>query len=126
MIAPMTMDALADIAQALGFELRRAPLSVPVGVDFDRAKDETQFALLHAGKVAFDGTARECAAFLIGWRDLRSRMLTELRAHETKVLPDMHASTRCGVLDKAGHRCIKLVGHDGWRHATLVYWEDPQ
>ena len=125
MIAPMTMDALADVARALGFELRRAVQAVPVGIDFDRAKEQTQFALLRGGEVAFDGTARECSAFLIGWRDLRTTVLGAVRALETtQIMPEMRASTMCPACDKAGQRCLLRVGHDGRKHATLVYWED--
>jgi hypothetical protein len=126
-MAPMSMDALADVAQALGFELRRAEHAVPIGIDFDRAREQTQFALLHGGEVAFDGTARECSAFLIGWRDLRSSVLGAVRAIETKVMPTyISGSTKCQALDKAGQRCLLRVGHDGQKHATLVHWEDAQ
>ena len=127
MIAPMTMDALADVARALGFELRRAAQAVPVGIDFDRAKEQTQFALLRGEEVAFDGTARECTAFLIGWRDLRTTVLGAVRALETtQIMPEMHSSTRCHALDKNGQRCLLCVGHehDGRKHAALVYWEE--
>ena len=124
MIAPMSMDALADVARALGFEFRRAEHAVPVGVDFDRAKEQMQFALLRGGEVAFDGTARECSAFLIGWRDLRTSVLGAVYAHETKAVPEMHASTMCPARDKEGQRCLRRVGHDGQKHATLVHWED--
>jgi hypothetical protein len=123
MIAPATMDALAEAALALGFELRRAGQAVPGGVDFDRAKEQTHFALLHGGEVAFDGTARECSAYLIGWRDLRSSVLGAARAFETKILPDMSASTKCQACDAKGERCLLRVGHDGLKHARLVYWE---
>jgi hypothetical protein len=118
------MDALADVADALGFELRRAPLAVPVGIDFDRAQEQTQFVLMRGGEVAFDGTARECSAFLIGWRDLRSNVLGAVRALETtQIMPEMGASTMCQARDKAGQRCLLRVGHDGQKHATLVHWE---
>ena len=117
------MDALADVARALGFELRRAPEATPGGVDFDRAQEQTQFALVHGSEVAFDGTSRECAAFLIGWRDLRSSVLGSVRALETKVMPDMAASTKCHAIDEKGERCLLRVGHDGFKHARLVYWE---
>jgi hypothetical protein len=120
----MTMDALADVARALGFELRRAVQAVPVGIDFDRAKEQTQFALLRGGEVAFDGTARECSAFLIGWRDLRSSVLGAVQALETKVMPEMGARTMCPARDKDGQRCLLRVGHDGQKHATLVHWEN--
>ncbi len=124
MIAPMTMDALAEVAVALGFELRRAPLAVPGGIDFDLAKEQTQFALVRGGEVAFDGTSRECAAFLIGWRDLRSTVLGAVRALETtKIAPDMSSSTKCQAIDEKGERCLLRVGHDGQKHARLVYWE---
>lgn len=124
MIAPATMDALADIARALGFELRRAPEAVPIGVDFDRARDQTQFALVRGGEVAFDGTSRECSAFLIGWRDLRASVLGSVRALETsQIAPEVKASTMCQARDKNGQRCLLRVGH-GRKHAALMYWED--
>lgn len=123
MIAPMTMDALAEVAVGLGFELRRAPLAVPGGIDFDHAKEQTHFALVREGDVAFDGTARECSAFLIGWRDLRSNVLGAVRALETKITPAMSASTKCNAIDEKGERCLLRVGHDGQKHARLVYWE---
>lgn len=124
MNAPATMDALADVARALGFELRRAPEATPGGIDFDRSKEQTQFALVRGGEVAFEGTSRECSAFLIGWHDLRSSVLGAVRALETKVLPDMSASTKCQAIDEKGERCLLRVGHDGHKHARLVYWED--
>lgn len=124
MNAPATMDALADVAKALGFELRRAAQAVPLGVDFDRAREQAQFALFHGDMIAFDGTSRECAAFLIGWRDLRSSVLGSVRAMKTKALPEMHASTKCQARDKAGQKCLLRVGHDGLKHAALRYWED--
>jgi len=83
MIAPMTMDALADVARALGFELRRAAHAVPVGVDFDRAKEQTH------------------SAFLIGWRDLRSSVLGAVRAIETQDMPEMSGRSRCGAIAEA-------------------------
>lgn len=125
MIAPATMDALADVARALGFELRRAEHAVPVGVDFDRAKEQTQFALLCGGQIRFDGTARECSAFLIGWRDLRSRMLGELRAVD-RVAPDVSGASQCPAYDLpwgGNHRCLLRAGHEG-PHSTLERWED--
>jgi len=119
------MDALADVAHALGFEFRRAAQAVPIGIDFDRAQEQTQFALLRGAEVAFDGTARECSAFLIGWRDLRSSVLGAVRALETtKLMPEMKASTMCQARDKAGQRCLLRVGHDGQKHATLVHWRE--
>lgn len=124
MIAPATMDALADVARALGFELRRAKHAVPGGVDFDRAQQETQFALLRGGEIAFDGTARECSAYLVGWRDLRSSMLGALCAVDAQVMPEMSAITRCQVRDKDGRRCLQRPGHDGQKHASIVYWEE--
>jgi hypothetical protein len=123
MIAPMTMDALADVARALGFEFRRAAHAVPVGVDFDRAREQTQFALLRGGQVEFDGTARECSAFLIGWRDLRSSMLGALRAIETQVMPEISGRTRCGVRDAEGRSCLASPGHKD-PHTALVRWRE--
>jgi len=126
MIAPATMDALADVARALGFELRRAEHAKPLGIDYDRAQEQTQFALLRGGEVEFDGTARECSAFLIGWRDLRSSVLGAVRAIETKVMPEMSGRTKCQALDAKGNCCLLRPGHDGQKHATVVYWEDPR
>jgi hypothetical protein len=126
-IAPESMDALADVARALGFELRRAEHSVPVGVDYDRAKEQSQFALLRGGQVAFDGTARECSAFLVGWRDLRSEMLSALRAENTSAMPDMHSVTLCHVVDPCGLDwcigCIAPAGHAG-PHVRIQRWQD--
>ena len=127
MIAPATMDALADVARALGFELRRAEHAVPLGVDFDRAKEQSQFALVRSdsgGQIAFDGTARECAAFLIGWRDLRRRLLNELRALDAQVIPEMSACTECTARDREGRSCRGRAGHAG-PHVTPVLWEGP-
>jgi len=125
MMAPATMDALADVARALGFELRRAAHAVPIGVDFDRAQEQTQFALLRGGEVAFDGTSRECSAFLIGWRDLRSSVLGAVCALETKVMPEMSGRTRCGARDAEGRSCLASAGHKG-QHTAMVRWEDPR
>lgn len=73
MIAPMTIEALTDVAVALGFKLIvRVGLALPIGLDADRAALEVQYALLRGDEITFEGTARECSAFLIGWRDLRS------------------------------------------------------
>lgn len=123
MIAPATMDALAEVARALGFELRRAPLGKPIGVDYDRASEQMQFALMdRLGQVAFDGTSRECAAFLIGWRDLRSRLIGELHAVDAKTLPEMHAWTRCDVRDAEGRPCMARAGHTEPFHITFHRW----
>lgn len=124
MIAPATMDALADVAVALGFELRRATHAAPMGVDFDRSQEQTQFALVRDGEVAFDGTARECSAFLIGWRDLRTQVLGAARAIDAKLLPEMSGRTTCQARDAAGRRCLLRAGHDGQKHAALAHWED--
>jgi hypothetical protein len=123
MIAPESMDALADVARALGFELRRAEHAVPVGIDYDRAKEQTQFALLLEGEIAFDGTARECSAFLIGWRDLRSSMLGAMHAVDVQVMPTMNGWTPCGKQDGEGHRCLRRAGHSDVVHSALVRWE---
>jgi hypothetical protein len=128
-IAPMTAEAVGDVARALGFTIvSRDGVAFPEGVDAARAAEQRQYALLRgdpAGyhEVVFDGTARECSAFLIGWRDLRSSVLGAVRALDTRVAPEMNASTRCPMRDKKGERCIQRVGHDGWKHASLVYWE---
>jgi len=121
------MDALAEVARALGFELRRSEHAVPLGIDFDRAKEQTQFALVSSGsggQIAFDGTARECAAFLIGWRDLRRRMLNELRAIDAQPMPEMSACTACTARDREGRSCRGRAGHAG-PHVTPVLWEGP-
>lgn len=124
MIAPKSMDALAEVARTLGFDLRRSEHAVPAGVDFDRAKEQTQFALFCGDLPAFDGTARECSAFLIGWRTLRSRLLGELRATDEPPWPGVSARTMCEVRDKHGNRCLLHAGHDGLKHARLAHWED--
>ncbi|HSX22869.1 MAG TPA: hypothetical protein VLE97_08870 [Gaiellaceae bacterium] len=125
MIAPATMDALADVVRALGFELRRSAHAVPVGVDFDRAKEQTQFALLRGDEVEFDGTARECSAFLIGWRDLRLRLLAELRAVDAHGVADMCGRTYCRAVDAEGRSCLRPAGHTDL-HTALSRWENPQ
>lgn len=128
MIAPMTAEGVANVARALGFTLvGRDGIAFPEGVDAAHAAEQKQYALLRGDLVEFDGTARECAAFLIGWRDLRTRVLGELHAYETKVTPTMNASSRCQVRDQRGERCLLRPGaeHDGKKHATIVYWEDP-
>lgn len=126
MIAPATMDALADVTRALGFELRRAEHAVPVGIDFDRAKEQTQFALLRGGEVVFDGTARECSAFLIGWRDLRSSVLGAVRAIDAQLMPEMSGRTRCGARDAEGRSCLASAGHKD-PHTSIVRWcEEPR
>ena len=124
MIAPASMDALAEIARALGFELRRSEHAVPVGIDYDRAKEQMQFALVNCNdQVAFDGTSRECAAFLIGWRDLRARLLGELHAVDAKTLPEMHPWTRCGARDAEGRACSARAGHKELFHITFHRWD---
>lgn len=127
MNAPMTMDALADVARALGFELRRAEHAVPAGVDYDRAKEQTQFGLFCDGQIVFDGTSRECSAFLIGWRDLRSSMLGALRAVDSRVRPEMSAVTRCLARDpsdpRGDHCCLLPVDHE-CAHSALRRWQD--
>jgi hypothetical protein len=122
-IAPATMDALADVARALGFELRRAEHAIPVGVDFDRAQEQTQFALVRGGEIAFDGTARECSAFLIGWRDLRSSVLGAVRAIDTQVMPKMSGRTLCRAHDGHYRQCLLRAGHEG-PHLALHRWQD--
>jgi hypothetical protein len=123
-IAPASMDALADVARALGFELRRAEHAKPLGVDYDRAQEQTQFALFRGDQIEFDGTARECSAFLIGWRDLRSSVLGAVRAIDAQVMPEMSAVTRCQARDDRGNRCLLRAGHDGLKHARLAHWEE--
>jgi len=127
MIAPASMDALADVARALGFDLRRSPLAKPVGVDYDRASEQTQFGLYRGDVIAFDGTSRECAAYLIGWRDLRAQALGALRAVDAQILPDMSGRTLCRAQDPNDpHRdrvCLATIGHEG-PHTTLLRWRD--
>jgi len=67
----MTIESLADVARAIGFELvNRDGIAKPIGIDYEHATTQTQYALFREGdEVAFDGTARECTAFLIGWRE---------------------------------------------------------
>lgn len=125
MIAPMTIEALVDLARALGFDLV-ARGAVPVGIDADRATEQPQYALFRsrarAVGVEFDGTARECAAFLIGWRDLRARVLGELGATDAKIGPELTGAARCAEYDASGdRRCLHRSGHEG-SHATLVPW----
>jgi hypothetical protein len=124
-IAPLTMDALADVARALGFELRRAPLGKPIGIDYDRASEQTQFGLYRGDVIAFDGTSRECAAYLIGWRDLRAQALGALRAVDAQALPEMSGKTRCHAPDPSDpHRdswCLSPIGHEG-PHVTIHRW----
>src|SRR5262249_18474422 len=120
-IAPESMDALADVARALGFDLRRAEHAVPVGIDYDRAQEQTQFVLLRGGEIEFDGTATGCAAFLIGWRDLRSRLLAELRAVDAQTMPEMSGRTPCRACDDHYRQCLLRAGHEG-PHCTLFRW----
>lgn len=127
MIAPMTTEALADVARALGFTLvNRDGVAVPIGVDYELARTQPQYALLRGDEVAFDGTARECSAFLIGWRDLRSSVLGAVRAIDAQLMPEMSGRTRCGARDDAGHVCIASAGHSELQHAALVRWEAPR
>jgi len=124
-IAPATMDALADVARAFGFELRRAPAAKPIGIDYDRACEQTQFALYRGDQIVFDGTSRECAAYLIAWRDLRAQTLAALRATDAQVLPEMSGKTRCLAHDPTDPDCCCLapIGHEG-PHTTVHRWKD--
>jgi hypothetical protein len=124
-IAPLTIEALTDVARSMGFELApRDGLAVPLGIDFEVARARAQYALLRGDVVEFDGTARECSAFLIGWRDLRSSMLGALRAIDTQVMPEMSGRTRCGARDAEGRSCLARAGHEG-QHSALLRWEEP-
>jgi hypothetical protein len=77
MIAPSTLDALAEVANALGFTLHRHAFAVDIGIDGDYAQLATRHGRcrlgsdpnFHTNPVEFEGTPRECAAFLIGWRE---------------------------------------------------------
>ncbi len=137
MIAPMTIEVITDTARSLGFTLvSRDGRAFPEGIDAARAAEQKQYALLcgdPAGyhEVKFDGTARECSAFLIGWRDLRSSVLGAVRVRdESKVIqpetPEMRGSSRCSMRDKEGNRCLQPMGHDGWKHATISWWDSPR
>jgi hypothetical protein len=122
MIPPQTDAELADVARALGFEL--------VCRDYDKSHfdgdwDAVPYTLLCEGEVKFDGTARECAAFLIGWRDLRSKVLGACRALDTQVMPAMASCTMCHARDTEGRRCLARAGHAG-QHSALLRWEDPR
>ena len=129
MIAPATTDALADVTRALGFELRPSPLAAPIGVDEDVAGEQPQYAIFRGGEVVFDGTARECSAFLIGWRDLRRQVLGAVHASDAKVVPEMSGIARCRAADPSDrmgeHCCLLPVGHEG-AHSALRRWRDQE
>jgi hypothetical protein len=123
MIAPMTVEVRTDVARALGFELAsRDSVAVPIGVDSYAAAVQSQYALLCGDEVAFDGTARECSAFLIGWRDLRTSVLGAVRAIDAQLMPEMSGRTKCGALDAEGRSCLAGAGHKDLQHTALARW----
>jgi NTP pyrophosphatase (non-canonical NTP hydrolase) len=75
MTDPSTIAELTDVAHGLGFEV--TCYSGGGGVR------------LCGNEVHFGGTVQECAAFLVGWGTLRSRLLGELRAIDGQVPPEM-------------------------------------
>ena len=79
------------------------------------------FGLYRGDWVEFDGTSRECAAYLIGWRALRAQALGALRAVDAQLLPEMSARTTCAARDAEGHRCMGREGHP-LDHVTVVRW----
>ena len=122
MIAPMTVEGVADVARPLGFTLvSRDGLAFPEGVDAARAAEQKQYALTRVSQVLFDGTVRECAAFLIGWRDIRSSMLGALHVVDAQVTRDMAGRTPCRAPYDSDRTCILDVGHEG-PHAVAVRW----
>lgn len=124
MIAPTTIEALSDVARALGFDLVELKcLVTAIGIDADSTMSLRWFRLVsRGGDPAFDGTARECAAFLIGWRDLRARVLGNLHAVDAKSTTELMGRAPCGAVDQQGRSCIARVGHDGL-HCTMLRWE---
>jgi hypothetical protein len=123
----MTVEALADVAKALGWKLIvRTGIALPIGIDADDAALKVQYALVRDGEIEFDGTARECSAFLIGWRDLRSKVLGGVRAMDAQVMPEMSGRTRCRAPDPSdptGERCcLAAAGHEDSPHTALVCW----
>ena len=117
MIAPATIEALRDVAMALGFDLVKRDYVRTIGIDEedDPIGTRTWHAIEHPliGTV-FEGTARECAAFLIGYRDCR--------AEYADVSTDLTASA-CEAVDTEGRQCIQPAKHTN-RHAAIVRWED--
>jgi hypothetical protein len=77
MIAPVDLDALEALANALGFTMQRRAWFVDVGIDAGRAELASGGMKCRLGSdldrhpeaYEFEGTPRECAAYLIGWRD---------------------------------------------------------
>jgi hypothetical protein len=71
-IAPATLDAVMAVADALGFTMFHHA-SKDIGIDAGSNEGEVhqmRYRLnCRSTRLEFDGTARECAAFLIGWRD---------------------------------------------------------
>lgn len=83
MKASLSFVELTTVARDLGFEVicheEHSPVDrgVPLSIQ------------LHGNEVHFGGTLGECAAFLVGWGALRTRMLGELRAVEGQVEMEM-------------------------------------
>jgi hypothetical protein len=73
----MTISALSEIANAAGFVLHTRAIVQSVGIDADVVEFATTHFMCRLGSdpsrhltpVEFEGTPRECAAFLIGWAD---------------------------------------------------------
>lgn len=73
----MTLDALEEIANVLGFVLYTRAYVRSIGLDAEFVPIATGHGMcrlgsdpkIHATPIEFEGTPRECAAFLIGWRD---------------------------------------------------------
>lgn len=106
-VDPAAVEELTDGARGLGFELVRY------------GDGTSQGMRLHGNGVHFGGNLRECAAFLVGWRGLRARMLGVLRGAEERELPGAHVtrdvlspSTResRGVVPGAGGAAQGTVG----------------
>ena len=88
MIAPLTMDALCQMANALGFTIQKnISARKDIGIDEDRTPFASHHGRLrlgsdisqHAVELEFEGTARECNAFLIGFRDAQHERMERTR-----------------------------------------------
>lgn len=116
MIAPATLEALRDVAIALGFQLVDRDFVKSIGIDEEHAPTPRMwYAIEHRlVGILFEGTARECAAFLIGYRDCR--------AEYANVSTDFSVPG-CKALDSEGRACIQPAKHED-QHAALVRWEN--
>jgi hypothetical protein len=113
-IAPGTIEALGDGARALGFQLIERDDVKSIGVDAEQiGTPRTWYAIEHplVGTV-FEGTSRECSAFLIGYRDCH--------AEYADVTTDVTASS-CAAVDAEGRQCIQPAKHTN-PHAALIRW----